>query len=239
MAKPIYKRVLLKISGEALSGEKGTGLDFEMLRSVSAALRQSLDMGVQMGVVIGGGNFWRGAKNSGGEMDRSRADHMGMLATVMNCLALADVCEQNGIPARVMTALEMPAVAELYTRRGAELHLRHGRLTIFGAGTGNPFFSTDTAAVLRAAEIGAEAILLAKNVDGVYSADPAKDPSAVKYAAISYEEVLEKRLGVMDLTATSLAMENRIPVLVFPLADPKNIVRVLCGEHIGTIVGKS
>ena len=239
MAKPVYQRVLLKISGEALAGEKGTGLDFSMLESVSTVLRKCQDLGVQMGVVVGGGNFWRGAKNSGGRMDRSRADHMGMLATVMNCLALADVCEQNGVAARVMSALEMPEVAELYTRRGAELHLRHGRTVIFCAGTGNPFFSTDTAAVLRAAEIGAEAILLAKNVDGVYSADPAKDPTAVKYAAISYEEVLEKRLGVMDLTATSLAMDNHIPVLVFPLADPRNIVRVLCGEHVGTIVGKS
>ena len=209
MAKPVYQRVLLKISGEALAGGKGTGLDFEMIGQVCDVIKECLDMGVQVGVVIGGGNFWRGAKNSGGKMERTRADHMGMLATVMNCLAVADVCEQKGIPVRVV---------------------------IFGAGTGNPYFSTDTAAVLRAAEINADVILLAKNVDGVYSADPVKDPTAVKYDTISYDDVLAQHLMVMDTTATSLSMDNHIPVLLFALKDPHNIIRALCGENVGTIV---
>ena len=239
MAKPVYKRVLLKISGEALAGGKGGGLDFEMIGSVCDVIKECLDMGVQVGVVIGGGNFWRGAKNSGGgKMERSRADHIGMLATVMNCLAVADVCEQKGIPVRVQTAIEMRAVAEPYIRSKAIRHLEKGRVVIFGAGTGNPYFSTDTAAVLRAAEINAEVILLAKNIDGVYNADPAKDPTAVKYDSISYDEVLAQHLAVMDTTATSLSMDNHIPVLVFALKEPKNIVRVLRGEKIGTIVGE-
>ena len=237
MAKPVYKRVLLKISGEALAGGKGSGLDFEMIGSVCDVIKECLDMGVQVGLVVGGGNFWRGAKNSGGgKMERTRADHIGMLATVMNCLAVADVCEQKGIPVRVQTAIEMRAIAEPYIRSRAVRHLEKGRVVIFGAGTGNPYFSTDTAAVLRAAEIGAEVILLAKNIDGVYNADPAKDPTAVKYDSISYDEVLAQHLMVMDTTATSLSMDNHIPVLLFALKDPKNIVRVLCGENIGTIV---
>ena len=240
MAKPVYKRVLLKISGEALAGGKGGGLDFEVIGSVCDVVKECLDMGVQVGVVIGGGNFWRGAKNSGGgKMERSRADHIGMLATVMNCLAVADVCEQKGIPVRVQTAIEMRAVAEPYIRSKAIRHLEKGRVVIFGAGTGNPYFSTDTAAVLRAAEINAEVILLAKNIDGVYNADPAKDPTAVKYDSISYDEVLAQHLAVMDTTATSLSMDNHIPVLVFALKDPKNIVRALCGENVGTIVGET
>ena len=239
MAKPVYKRVLLKISGEALAGGKGGGLDFEMIGSVCDVIKECLDMGVQVGVVIGGGNFWRGAKNSGGgKMERSRADHIGMLATVMNSLAVADVCEQKGIPVRVQTAIEMRAVAEPYIRSKAIRHLEKGRVVIFGAGTGNPYFSTDTTAVLRAAEINAEVILLAKNIDGVYNADPAKDPSAVKYDSISYDDVLAQHLAVMDTTATSLSMDNHIPVLVFALKDPKNIIRALCGEKIGTIVGE-
>ena len=239
MAKPVYKRVLLKISGEALAGGKGGGLDFEVIGSVCDVVKECLDMGVQVGVVIGGGNFWRGAKNSGGgKMERSRADHIGMLATVMNSLAVADVCEQKGIPVRVQTAIEMRAVAEPYIRSKAIRHLEKGRVVIFGAGTGNPYFSTDTTAVLRAAEINAEVILLAKNIDGVYNADPAKDPSAVKYDSISYDDVLAQHLAVMDTTATSLSMDNHIPVLVFALKDPKNIVRALCGEKIGTIVGE-
>ena len=237
MAKPVYKRVLLKISGEALAGGKGGGLDFEMIGSVCDVIKECLDMGVQVGVVIGGGNFWRGAKNSGGgKMERSRADHIGMLATVMNSLAVADVCEQKGIPVRVQTAIEMRAVAEPYIRSKAIRHLEKGRVVIFGAGTGNPYFSTDTAAVLRAAEINAEVILLAKNIDGVYNADPAKDPTAVKYDSISYDDVLAQHLMVMDTTATSLSMDNHIPVLVFALKDPKNIIRALCGENVGTIV---
>ena len=239
MAKPVYKRVLLKISGEALAGGKGGGLDFEMIGSVCDVIKECLDMGVQVGLVVGGGNFWRGAKNSGGgKMERSRADHIGMLATVMNSLAVADVCEQKGIPVRVQTAIEMRAVAEPYIRSKAIRHLEKGRVVIFGAGTGNPYFSTDTTAVLRAAEINAEVILLAKNIDGVYNADPAKDPTAVKYDSISYDDVLAQHLAVMDTTATSLSMDNHIPVLVFALKDPKNIIRALCGEKIGTIVGE-
>ena len=192
---------------------------------------------VHGGHVVGGGNFWRGAKNSGGgKMERTRADHIGMLATVMNCLAVADVCEQKGIPVRVQTALEMRAIAEPYIRSRAIRHLEKGRVVIFGAGTGNPYFSTDTAAVLRAAEIDADVILLAKNVDGVYSADPVKDPTAVKYDSISYDEVLAQHLMVMDTTATSLSMDNHIPVLLFALKDPENIIRALCGENVGTIV---
>ncbi|MBP3485693.1 MAG: UMP kinase [Oscillospiraceae bacterium] len=237
MAKPVYRRVLLKISGEALGGEKGSGLDFQVISSVCDVLKQCLDMGVQVGLVVGGGNFWRGAKNSGGgKMQRSRADHMGMLATVMNCLAVADICEQKGIPVRVQTAIEMRSIAEPYIRSRAVRHLEKGRVVIFGAGTGNPYFSTDTAAVLRAAEIEADVILLAKNVDGVYNADPAKDPSAKRYDEISYSEVLAQHLMVMDTTATSLAMDNHIPVLLFALKDPANIIRCLCGEHVGTIV---
>ena len=237
MAKPVYKRVLLKISGEALAGGKGSGLDFEMIGSVCDVIKECLDMGVQVGLVVGGGNFWRGAKNSGGgKMERTRADHIGMLATVMNCLAVADVCEQKGIPVRVQTAIEMRAIAEPYIRGRAIRHLEEGRVVIFGAGTGNPFFSTDTAAVLRAAEINADVILLAKNVDGVYSADPLKDPNAVKYDTISYDEVLAQHLMVMDTTATSLSMDNHIPVLLFALKDPRIIIRALCGENVGTIV---
>ena len=237
MAKPVYKRVLLKISGEALGGDKGTGLDFQVIGSVCDVIKECLDMGVQVGLVVGGGNFWRGAKNSGGgNMQRSRADHMGMLATVINCLAVADVCEQKGIPAKVQTAIAMNEIAEQFTRDGAVKYLEEGKVVIFGAGSGCPYFSTDTAAVLRAAEIGADVILLAKNIDGVYSADPAKDPTATKYDEITYDEVLAQHLMVMDITATSLAMDNHIPVLVFALKEPKNIVKALCGENVGTVV---
>ena len=236
METPKYKRVLLKISGEALAGEKHFGLDFEVIGRVCDAIREAVAMGVQVGVVVGGGNFWRGVKDGGGRMERTRADHMGMMATVMNCLAVADVLEQKGVPVRVQTAVEMRAMAEPYIRGRAIHHLEKGRVVIFGCGTGNPFFSTDTAAVLRAAEIGAEVILLAKNVDGVYSADPNKDPTAVKYDVITYDEVLAKHLAVMDSTATSLSMDNHIPVLLFALKDPWNIIRVLRGEKIGTIV---
>ena len=237
MAKPVYKRVLLKISGEALAGGKGSGLDFEMIGGVCDVIKECLDMGVQVGLVVGGGNFWRGAKNSGGgKMERTRADHIGMLATVMNSLAVADVCEQKGIPVRVQTAVEMRAMAEPYIRSRAIRHLEKGRVVIFGAGTGNPYFSTDTTAVLRAAEINAEVILLAKNIDGVYNADPAKNPNAVRYDSISYDDVLAQHLMVMDTTATSLSMDNHIPILVFALKDPKNIIRALCGEKVGTIV---
>lgn len=234
--EPKYKRVLLKISGEALAGKSGRGLDFEVIQSVCQAVKQCADMGVEIGIVVGGGNFWRGVKDGGGKMERTRADHMGMMATVMNCLALADVLEQMEVDVRVQTAIEMRAIAEPYIRLRAMRHLGKGRVVIFGCGTGSPFFSTDTAAVLRAAEIEADAILLAKNVDGVYSADPKKDPNAVKFDDISYDEVLAKHLAVMDSTATSLSMDNNIPVILFALADPQNIVRVVMGEKIGTTV---
>ena len=236
MTKPVYRRVLLKISGEALAGDKRTGLDFQVIGRVCDVVKECLDMGVQVGLVVGGGNFWRGAKDGGGRMERTRADHMGMLGTAMNCLAVADVLEQKGVPARVQTALEIRSVAEPYVRGRAIHHLEKGRVVVFGCGTGNPFFSTDTAAVLRAAEIGADVILLAKNVDGVYSADPVKDPAAVKYDVITYDEVLAQHLAVMDSTASSLAMDNHIPVLLFALKDPMNIIRALKGEKIGTIV---
>ena len=234
--KPVYKRVLLKISGEALSGGQGRGLNFDVIDEVCEAVKTCADMGVQIGIVVGGGNFWRGVKDGGDRMERTRADHMGMLATTMNSLALADAFEQIGVPVRVQTAIEMRAIAEPYIRGRAIHHLERGRVVIFGCGTGNPFFSTDTAAVLRAAEIVADAILLAKNIDGVYSADPRKDPTAKKYDEISYDEVLAQHLAVMDSTATSLSMDNKIPVILFALADPQNIVRVVEGEKIGTIV---
>ena len=225
--EPKYKRILLKISGEALAGEQKTGLDFGVIGQVCDVIKACTELGVQVGVVIGGGNFWRGVNN--GE---------GMLATVMNCLAVSDVMEQKGIPVRVQTAVEMSTFAEHYTWERAVAHLEEGKVVLFGAGSGCPYFSTDTAAVLRAAEIGADAILLAKNIDGVYSADPHVDPGAVKYDAITYDEVLAKHLAVMDLTATSLAMENDIPVVVFALADPQNIVRAVMGEPVGTVVTK-
>ena len=231
-----YKRVLLKISGEALAGDKKRGLDFEVIRNVCEALKLCSEMGVQMGVVIGGGNIWRGVKDGSGHMERARADQMGMMATVINCLAVADVLEQMDVPVRVQTAIEMAPVAEPYIRLKAVSHLEKGRIVIFGCGTGSPYFSTDTAAVLRAAEIHADAILLAKNVDGVYDADPVKFPDARKFDSISYDEVLAKRLGVMDSTATSLSMDNEIPIILFALEDPMNIVRVLQGEKIGTTV---
>lgn len=234
--KPVYKRVLLKISGEALAGDQGHGLNFDVIDEVCRAIKTCMDMGVQMGVVVGGGNFWRGIKDGGDRMERTRADHMGMLATTMNSLALADALEKADVEVRVQTAIEMRAIAEPYIRGRAIHHLERGRVVIFGCGTGNPFFSTDTAAVLRAAEIEADAILLAKNVDGVYSADPKKDPNAKKYDAISYDAVLAQHLAVMDTTATSLSMDNKIPVILFALRDPQNIVRVVEGEKIGTIV---
>ena len=236
MQTPRYHRVLLKISGEALAGNNHFGLDFDVIGSVCDVVKQCVDMGVQVGIVVGGGNFWRGVKNGTGKMERTRADHMGMLATVMNCLAVADVLEQKGVPVRVQTAIEMQAIAEPYIRLRAVHQLEKGSVVIFGCGTGNPYFSTDTAAVLRAAEINADVILLAKNVDGVYDSDPLKNPEAKKYDEISYEEVLAQRLTVMDSTATSLSMDNHIPVLLFALEDPQNIIRAICGENVGTIV---
>ena len=236
MEAPKYKRVLLKISGEALAGDAGRGLNFDVISAVSEAIKKCVDMGVQVGVVVGGGNFWRGVKDGGDKMVRVRADHMGMLATTINALAVADVLEQHGVEVRVQTAIEMRQIAEPYIRSKAIRHLEKGRVVVFGCGTGNPFFSTDTAAVLRAAEIDADVILLAKNVDGVYSADPVKHADAVKYDSITYDDVLAQHLAVMDTTATSLSMDNDIPVLLFALKDPENIVRAVMGEKIGTIV---
>ena len=235
MAK--YKRVLIKISGEALAAEKHTGYDFDFVMKVCGAVKKCAEKGVQVGIVIGGGNFWRGVKNGEGYIERTRADYMGMLATAMNCMAVADVLQQKGVDARIQTALEIKEVAEAYNRASAVSHLQQGRVVLFGCGVGSPFFSTDTAAVLRAAEIGADVILLAKNIDGVYDADPAKVATAKKYDAISYEEVLAQHLAVMDTTATSLSMDNHIPVLVFALKDPENIIRAVKGEKVGTVVG--
>ena len=236
MPEPQYKRVLLKVSGEALAGDASRGLDFDVIGQVCDVIKKCTETGVQVGIVVGGGNFWRGLKDGGDRMERTRADHMGMLATAINALAIADVLEQKGVDVRVQTAIEMRAVAEPYIRSRAIRHMEKGRVVIFGCGTGNPFFSTDTAAVLRAAEIDADAILLAKNIDGVYSADPRKDPTAVKYDSISYDDVLAQHLEVMDSTATSLSMDNKIPVILFALKDPENIYRVVMGEKIGTIV---
>lgn len=232
----IYKRVLIKISGEALAAEKKTGFDFDFVSRVCAAVKDCAEHGVQFGIVIGGGNFWRGVKDGAGHVERVSADRMGMLATAMNCLAVADVFKQLGADARVMTAVDIQGVGERYDTKKAIEYLESGKIVLFGCGTGMPFFSTDTAAALRAAEIHADAILLAKNIDGVYSADPRQDASAVKFDEISYDEVLSHHLAVMDSTATSLAMDNSIPLIVFALAEPENIGRVLAGEKLGTTV---
>ena len=231
-----YRRVLIKISGEALAADKKTGYDFEFVSRVCAAVKSCAEMGVQVGIVVGGGNFWRGVKDGAGKVERVSADRMGMLATAMNCLAVADVFKQLGADAKVMTAVDIQGVGERYDTKKAIEYLKSGKIVLFGCGTGLPFFSTDTAAVLRAAEIHADAILLAKNIDGVYSDDPRKDPNAVKFDSISYDEVLSRHLAVMDTTATSLAMDNSIPVVVFALAEPENILRVLAGEKLGTEV---
>ena len=229
-----YKRVMLKISGEALAGDKGFGLDGTTVTTIAAKIKECAELGCEIAIVVGGGNFWRGRTGEG--MDRSRADHMGMLATVINSLALLDALEQQGVAARVQTAIEMRQIAEPYIRLKAMRHLDKGRVVIFACGTGNPFFSTDTAAALRAAEIDAEIILLAKKVDAVYDSDPHVNPNAVKFDALSYIDVLNRGLGVMDSTATSLCMDNNIPILVFGLNDPENIKRAVMGEEIGTIV---
>lgn len=231
-----YKRILLKISGEALGGDAGRGLDFEVIDKVCGAVARCMEEGAQVGIVVGGGNFWRGLKDGRQMKERTRADQMGMLATTINCLALEDILKQKGVEVRVMTAIAMPPVAEPFDSARAIRHLEKGRAVIFGCGTGNPFFSTDTAAVLRGAEIGADVVMLAKNVDGVYSADPNLDPAAVKYDAISYDDILANHLKALDFTATSLAMDNHIPVLLFALKDPANILRALRGEEVGTLV---
>lgn len=236
MSNPKYKRVMLKISGEALAGDKGFGLDQPTINKIALKIKECYDMGVEIAIVVGGGNFWRGRTGEG--MDRSRADHMGMLATVINSLAMLDALEQLGVETRVQTAIEMRQIAEPYIRLKAARHLQKGRVVIFACGTGNPFFSTDTTAALRAAEIDAEVILLAKKVDGVYDSDPNINPDAKKFESLSFIDVLNKGLGVMDSTATSLCMDNDIPILVFGLDDPENIKRAVMGEEIGTVVSK-
>lgn len=229
-----YKRILLKLSGEALSGEQGFGLEYGVVRRICESIRACVALGAEVGIVVGGGNFWRG--RSGGGMERTRADQMGMLATVMNAMALADALESLGVDTRVQTAISMQSVAEPYIRNRAVRHLEKGRVVIFGCGTGNPFFSTDTAAALRAAEIGADVILMAKMVDGVYDLDPKTHPEARRYDAVSFSEILNKELAVIDSTAASLCRDNRMPVLIFSLKDPQNILRAIKGETIGTIL---
>ena len=232
--KPKYNRVLIKLSGEALSDGSEGILNYDFLKNVCTEIKNCVDMGVQVSIVVGAGNIWRGRQ--GVNMDRTRADHMGMLATVINCLALQDTFESLGVHSRVMTAIEMKQFAEPYIRNKAVSHLEKGKVIIFGCGIGSPFFSTDTAAVLRAAEINADIVLLAKNVDAVYTADPKIDPNAEKIPAIEYIEILKKGLKVLDFTATSFSMENHIPILLFGLDDPHNIVRAVMGESIGTMV---
>ena len=231
-----YKRVILKISGEALAGDKKTGFDFEFISRVCATIKDCAEGGAQIGIVIGGGNFWRGVKDGAGKVERVSADRMGMLATCMNCLAVCDVFCQMGAKARIMTAMDIQGVGERYDTRKAIEYMDGGNIVLFAGGSGAPFFSTDTAAVLRAAEVHADAILLAKNIDGVYDDDPRTNPGAVKFDRISYDEVLARHLAVMDTTATSLAMDNSIPVIVFALAEPDNIRRTLSGEAPGTTV---
>ena len=230
-----YKRILLKVSGEAL-GNDGFGLNFKTIASVCESIKACVDMGVQVGLVIGGGNFWRGVKNGEGKMQRSHADGMGMLATVMNCIAVADVLEQHGVDARVLTAVEMNKFAEYFTRDTANRYLNEGKVVLFAAGTGNPYFSTDTGAVLRGVEIEADAVLMAKNVDGIYSADPVKDPTAVKFDQLTYDEVLARHLKATDSTAMTLAMDNDMTLVCFGLAEENSILRVVRGEKIGTTV---
>lgn len=234
--QPKYKRVLLKLSGEALAGEQKQGIDFNTVVRICEPIKKLNEMGVDVGIVVGGGNFWRG--RSSGKMDRTRADHMGMLATVINALGVADALEQLGVDVRVQTAINMRSIAEPYIRSRTMRHYEKNRVVVFGCGTGNPFFSTDTAAALRAAETDAEIILKATMVDGVYDSDPKKNPNAIKYDHVSFADVLSKGLAVMDSTAASMCQDNDIPILVFSLEDPENIVRAVCGESIGTLVTK-
>ena len=233
-----YRRVVLKLSGEALAGAGDFGIDLEVLQRLARAIRTITQLGIQVAVVVGGGNIWRGAQAAARGMDRSTADYMGMLATTINALALQEVLERLGIPTRVQSAIEMRQVAEPYIRRRAIRHLEKGRVVIFAAGTGNPFFSTDTAAALRAAEIEADVILMGKKgVDGVYDADPRTHPDARRYEEVTHMELLQRGLSVMDATAASLCMDNGIPVIVFDIEDPENIVRAALGERVGTTVG--
>ncbi|WP_438432474.1 UMP kinase [Gorillibacterium sp. sgz500922] len=237
MEQPKFKRIVLKLSGEALAGPVGFGIDSQTILSIAEQVKSIHELGVEVAVVCGGGNIWRGIAGSSKGIDRATADYMGMLATVMNSLALQDALENVGVPTRVQTSISMQQIAEPYIRRRAIRHLEKGRVVIFAAGTGNPYFSTDTTAALRAAEIEAEVILMAKNkVDGVYSADPFKDETAIKYESLTYLEVISNNLGVMDTTASSLCMDNNIPLIVFSIMEEGNIKRVVLGEKIGTIV---
>lgn len=232
--EPAYKRVLLKISGEALAGEQKFGIDHAMVNDVAGQIKEVYDIGVEVAIVVGGGNFWRGRSDS--SMNRATADYVGMLATVMNALVLQEAIEALGVPARVQTAIEMREIAEPYIRRKAVSELERGNIVIFGAGTGNPFFSTDTTAALRSAEINADVILLAKKIDAVYSDDPELNPAAERYTSLTHQEVLEKNLKVMDGTAASLCRDNNIPIHVFALSEHGNIMKAVCGDKIGTIV---
>ena len=235
MSEAKYKRILLKLSGEALAGDEKTGINIKVLGSICDKVKEISEMGVQVAIVVGGGNFWRGRRN-GEQMEKTTADYMGMLATAMNALALQDALEARGVYSRVQTAIEMREIAEPFIKRKAVKHLGRGRVVIFACGTGSPFFTTDTGAALRAAEIEADAILLGKSIDGVYSADPKLDHNAVKYDEITYQQVLEKDLKVMDSTSTALCKDNHIPLVVFGISDPENIVRAVKGEKIGTVV---
>ncbi|MDP4177361.1 MAG: UMP kinase [Bacillota bacterium] len=237
MGAPKYKRIMLKLSGEALAGKNGFGIDFDVAMRIALEIKEIVEMGIEIGAVIGGGNIWRGRSGEG--MDRTTADYMGMLATCINALALQDSLESIGVNTRVQTAIEMREIAEPFIRRKAMRHLEKGRIVIFGAGTGNPYFSTDTTAALRAAEIEADAILLAKKVDGVYDKDPNKYDDAKKYSKLSFIQVLEQGLQVMDSTASSLCMDNNIPIIVFGLDTPGNIKRAVLGEEIGTVVSNA
>ena len=236
MSEVKYKRIVLKLSGEALAGDAHRGLDFSIINSVCEVIKACSELGVQIGLVIGAGNFWRGVKDGADKMQRSHADAMGMLGTVMNAIAVADALEKHGMDARFLSAVEMNKFCEYFTRDTAERYLSEGKVVLFAAGTGNPYFSTDTGAVLRGVEIEADAILMAKNVDAIYSADPVKDPNAVRYTHITYDKVLADHLKATDLTAMTLAMDNNMPMVCFGLDDPKNILRVVCGEEIGTTV---
>jgi uridylate kinase len=233
--EPKYKRVLLKLSGEALAGAQKHGLEFDTVTTICKEIKACADLGVQVAIVVGGGNFWRG--RSSGKMNRSRADHMGMLATVINALGVADTLEQLGADVTVQTAIPMQQIAEVFTARTAVEHLEKGRIVVFGCGSGNPFFSTDTAASLRALEVEADIILKATMVDGVYDSDPKKNPNAKKFDTLSFDEVLSRQLAVMDSTAAAMCNDNHMPILVFSLDDPHNIVRAVCGEQIGTVAG--
>ena len=232
--QPKYKRILLKLSGESLAGENKHGIDFDTVQKICEPIKKCVEAGVQVAVVVGGGNFWRG--RSSGEMDRTRADHMGMLATTINALGVADALESLDVDVRVQTAISMRQVAEPYIRNKAISHLNKGRVVIFGCGTGNPFFSTDTAAALRAVEIEADVIMKATMVDGVYDSDPKTNPDAKKFETITHQDVLSKGLAVMDSTASALCKDNDLPILVFSIDDPENIYRAVCGENIGTVV---